>query len=129
MKYYLAAENERNAAGHLIFEKLLRLAFGSEQQVISGHHFMLAPDGKIELGVNEIPSADTAIFDHLIMKRVFGDKAINVMIACARKPVEERDAELKSWLNTIPDPPAPAMGILEEPDVAVEGDYPEAGGY
>lgn len=132
-KYYLQAENERNVAGHKTFEKLLKIAFGANEVVMVGHHFVLAPGGDITKGVNEIPSADTAIFDHVIMKRVFGKQAINVMIACARKPVEERDAELTAWLNTVPfkeesDPTY--FRQFDEPDNSVVGDYPEtAGGY
>lgn len=128
-KYYLQAENDRNVKSHAIFERLLKLAFGENEVVLTGHHFVIAPNGDITQGVNELPSADTIIFDHTIMSRVFGAGAINVMIACARKPVEERDTELEKWLNTERPVVAVAVPNYNQQEVAT-GDYPEtAGGY
>ena len=128
MKYYLGYENDRNARGHKLYEKLLKIAFGAENEVISGHHFMLAPDGDINKGVNEIPSADTILFDHDIMSKVFGDKAVHIMSKLAMRPVEARDEFLKVLLDVLPDPVQPPSPIPES-DIAVAGDYPEAGGY
>lgn len=129
-KYYLQAENDRNVRSHRIFERVLKVAFGENEVVLVGHHFVIAPNGDITQGVNELPSADTIIFDHVIMDRVFGTGAVNVMIACARKPVEERDAELEKWLNTYHPYVAEAVPNFNQPETAVEGDYPETiGGY
>lgn len=105
-KYYLQAENDRNTHHGPLFIDLIKRAFGVDEVVMVGHHFVFEPKQNMEsldlTKLNEIPSADTLIFDHVIMKRVFGEQAINVMIACVRKPVEERDAELASWLKTVP---------------------------
>lgn len=129
-KYYLQAENDRNVKSHAIFERVLKTAFGENEVVLVGHHFVIAPDGDITKGVNELPSADTIIFDHVIMNRVFGAAYVNVMMACARKPVEDRDEELEKWLNTYAPIQPKRTPNYQQPETVVEGDYPEtAGGY
>lgn len=102
-KYYVDSENHRNAKARHIFEKLLQLAFGHEEEVIPGHHFMLMNTADPEQ-LQEIPSADTAIFDHDIMKKVFGSRAIGIMQTLAGLPVEggHRDAKLLTFLEELP---------------------------
>lgn len=90
------AEEERNDAGHKTYERLLRLAFGAELPVVVGHHvsFTMA-DGHL----NEIPSADTAIFDHVIMERAFGGDRFTVMAELAVVAVPARDTLLLKFVE------------------------------
>jgi hypothetical protein len=105
-KFYMAAENKRNAASTAMFQRFFRKAFGDEHEIVLvGHHFMIEPQtGNPEEDLrhmNEVPSADTAIFDHPLMTAVFGEYAIKIMAHLATVPTEggERDKLLESYLN------------------------------
>jgi hypothetical protein len=105
IKYYLGFENERNARNGDLFTNLIKIAFGSDEVVIPGHHFMFdtaADMDRHDLSkVNEIPSADTLIFDHYVMTRVFGDKAVAVMADLACRPVDSRDDVLRAYFSAL----------------------------
>lgn len=92
-KKYIGDEIQRNKSSAHLFAAMVRIAFGKDDPVMVGHHigFEIGNDLDTE---NEIPSADTLIFDHDIMGAVFGDKAIETMQALAAIPVAKRDAEL-----------------------------------
>lgn len=96
MKDYLEYENARNRAGAETFEQMLKLAFG-DCQVMVGHHIGMEFRGDLQTE-NEIPSADTLIFDHDIMKRVFGAGAIALMQRLAAIPCHEREPALAEAL-------------------------------
>jgi hypothetical protein len=100
MKDYLGFENARNKEHAALYERLLRIALKDEKSisVLIGHHICFECDGKLDTE-NEIPSADCLMFDHDLMTKVFGDSAVNVMLALALVPMEVRDDTLKSILN------------------------------
>lgn len=103
-KYWLQAENDRNTHHGDVFIDLIRRAFGNEV-VMVGHHFVFEPQTAMDAHdlsrLNEIPSADTLIFDHEIMGSVFGAGAIPLMIRLASVPAESRDALLRTALDSF----------------------------
>lgn len=104
-KYYLQYENDRNTHHGSIFIELIQRAFGVSEVVMVGHHFVFEPKESmqnLDLGkLNEIPSADTMLFDHDIMTAVFGDRAYSIMTALALTPVDRRDAIVKAELDAL----------------------------
>lgn len=95
-KNYEAYENDRNARNHQLYEKLVRKAFGADTNILVVHHITFAVAGS---DPNEIPSADTLMFDHVIMNRVFGEDAGEVMAQLALTPVETRDKVLNNFME------------------------------
>lgn len=94
---YELARNKRNAA---VYERLIKLAMQREGQVqtLTGHHltFELNQDLGTE---NEIPSADCLMFDHDIMGRVFGKRAVSIMQRLAAVPCDVRDVLLAAEVH------------------------------
>lgn len=86
----LVAENHRNKLSQDLFQRLLELTFKPEMVVI-GHHLSFVKDGNEE----EIPSADTFLFDHEIMQIIFGVDYIRVIQQLAMVPTQERDQLLR----------------------------------
>lgn len=87
IKDYLGVENARNKANAKLYEALIKAAFGQHNDVLVGHHLTFEQHGDIDTE-NEIPAADTLIFDHLLMQAVFGDEAMRIMTACAQMPAD-----------------------------------------
>jgi hypothetical protein len=92
-KDYLGFENARNKQFAKLFEDMIRAAYGHNNDVLIGHHLTFEQHGNIATE-NEIPAADTLIFDHELMGRVFGPKMYEVIHELAMLPVERRDARL-----------------------------------
>lgn len=109
-KYWLQAENDRNTHHGQLFVDLLKCAFGADEVVMVGHHFVFEPKAAMTAldltKLNEIPSADTICFDHDIMPAVFGPIAHPLMKALAGLPVTDgqRDALLAKALAIRNDP-------------------------
>jgi hypothetical protein len=98
MKDYLTAENERNHHNHVLYERLLRLAFGPDIQILVAHHLTFEMAGSGD--PNEIPSADTLIFDHDLMGRAFGTPGCYEVIAqLALEPAVQRDRRLEDFVT------------------------------
>lgn len=97
-KPYIPFEIARNQANVPMFRAMIRMAYGRNDAVLIGHHlgFEVGDDYSTE---NEIPSADTLIFDHDIMRAVFGADAIRVMQALAALPVGPRDSKLREFFK------------------------------
>lgn len=106
-KDYLGSENARNKHHAALYLDLMQTALGDGYQVNIGHHLSFHPQGDFE-NENEIPSADTLIFDHVLMGRVFGQHAKEVMIQCVAVPCEERDDVLRNALMALR---AGALGV------------------
>jgi len=98
MKDYLGFENARNKQHAELYTRLIRLAYGKDLQVLIGHHLTFEDGGNLDTE-NEIPSADTLLFDHEVMRRVFPDNWKAVLMTLALAPVEERDAEALKLLE------------------------------
>lgn len=96
MKDYLLAENTRNHQNHKVYERLLRAAIQPDCDVLIGHHLTFTlPEGE----PNEIPSADTLIFDFELMKKVFGSRAASIVEHLAVLSCTQRDLMLEEYLN------------------------------
>lgn len=101
MKDYLGYENnDRNKRHADTFARLMHLALGQTTQVFIGHHLSFQLNGDLATE-NEIPSADCLMFDHDIMGKVFGAKALAVMLRLAALPCDQRDDTLKVELDAL----------------------------
>jgi hypothetical protein len=99
MKDYLTVETDRNKVHAALYSRLLRKAFGHDTEVLVGHHFCFQDPVPGIGSENEIPSADTVIFDHEIMTACFGDDAVRVMQELAAVPCESRDMVLQELVD------------------------------
>lgn len=107
MKDYLGFENARNKRNAGMYERLIRQAIrnmGDERPVavLAGHHLTFELDGDLSTE-NEIPSADTLLFDHEFMGAVFGGEAVEIVVMLASVPCDERDAMLGRYLDRLRD--------------------------
>ena len=104
LKDWLGFEQHRNKRNAELYTRLLKAALEragqDDVQVLIGHHitFELASDLNTE---NEIPSADCLIFDHFLMKLVFGERALDIMRQLAGVPCEQRDVLLGAYLKAV----------------------------
>lgn len=88
-------ENDRNGENSAIYKAIIREAFGVTD-VICGHHLVYQiedhrGDGFTYTFVEEIPSADTLIFDHEVAQKIWGDNFREVLIKLVCEPVPDRD--------------------------------------
>lgn len=97
-KNYEVYENERNTRNHQLYERLVRKAFGADTNVLVVHHITFQVAGGEP---NEIPSADTLMFDHVLMRKVFGEDYSEVMASLALSPVETRDKVLMNYIELL----------------------------
>lgn len=99
MKNFLEYENARNHKNHRLYERFMRLAVGKDTDVLVVHHITFKMEGEDD--GNEIPSADTLMFDHELMKRVFGDNFLYYVTQLAVRSCEERDAHFAYLLDKV----------------------------
>ena len=92
-KDWLTSENARNKAHASLYTAIMHRAFGASAEILIGHHLTFEEGGDLSTE-DEIPSADTMMFDHDIMGRVFGANAVAIMRQLASVPVSQRDAVL-----------------------------------
>lgn len=91
-----AYENDRNADYAKLYKDIIREVFGVKD-VIVAHHLCYEThepraDGFDYHFVEEIPSADTLIFDHAVAKKLWGDNNYrSVLSDLALEPTETRD--------------------------------------
>lgn len=91
-----AYENDRNTENSALYKAIIREVYGVTD-VICGHHLVYQKeerhaDGFTYTFVQEIPSADTLIFDHDVAKRLWGEQHyLQVLTKLATEPVESRD--------------------------------------
>lgn len=97
-KVYLREEGQRNRRNAALYDRIVRLAFGADNAVITGHHINFQLGGDIETE-NEIPAADTLLFDHDIMGAVFGADAIAIMQSLAALRPEFREEYLAQYME------------------------------
>ena len=96
---YLKGEVQRNREHAGLFQRLLRIAWG-DCAIIVGHHVAFQFDGDLTTE-DEIPSADTLLFDHGVMGAVFGDRAREVMQRIAPLRPGEREQAVTRELEAI----------------------------
>jgi hypothetical protein len=128
-KYYLGYENNRNALNQGIYIDLLKAVFGGHDIVVPGHHFVVMPQTENREDdvrhMNEIPSADTILTDHDIMRAVFGESFLDVIIDCVRHPTPERDECLRQHFLAVQrqEPPdALALARCDDEGMICRGD-------
>lgn len=100
MKDWLSSENARNRAHAQLYTDIMHRAFGADASILIGHHLTFEEGGDLTTE-NEIPSADTMMFDHDIMGRVFGAEARLIMAKLSQTPVAGRDAVLQSAWDKV----------------------------
>lgn len=95
-------ENDRNGENSDLYKAIIREAFGVKD-VICGHHLVYEVEDKRADGftyqiIEEIPSADTLIFDHAVAKKIWGDAWLTNLTLLAQVPVAggQRDRLLRS---------------------------------
>jgi hypothetical protein len=93
-----AFENARNETNAALFKEMLLLAYPDTELVVAGHHIFHRRRGAAHH--EEIPSADTLIFDHTIAKAVWGDRYMAALEMLALCPVERRDVLLQHLFDT-----------------------------
>lgn len=89
-----AYENDRNAANADLYKDIIRECYGVQDVIIAHHLVYVAEekrDGFTYQIVEEVPSADTLIFDHDIARRIWGDGFKDALVKLALEPVETRD--------------------------------------
>lgn len=91
-------ENNRNAQHADLFKAIIREAYGAGDVIIAHHLTYVTEDvrgdGTYEI-VEEIPSADTLIFDHDVAQKLWGDAWPDILKELAIVPVPERDEVLR----------------------------------
>ena len=85
-----AAENQRNEDNSELFTSIIREAYDGVTVAVAAHHLIYTRDGVTD----EIPSADSLIFDHTIAKKIWGEGYKTFLSKLAMEPVETRDALL-----------------------------------
>jgi hypothetical protein len=97
-------ENDRNEVYRELYSDIIREAYGV-RDVIIGHHLVYQTTEHLvdektgpytHTFVQEIPSADALIFDHDVMRKLFGSRYLTAMSTLAMTPVERRDDLLSS---------------------------------
>ncbi|MBW7970987.1 hypothetical protein [Bradyrhizobium sp. BR 10289] len=88
-------ENDRNGENSALYKDIIREAYGVTD-VICGHHLVYQVEDKRADGftytfVEEVPSADTLIFDTDVAQKLWGDKWKSVLSILAVTPISERD--------------------------------------
>ena len=92
-----AYENDRNAENSALYKAIIREAYGV-QDVIIAHHLVYVKvemrDGFEYQIVEEVPSADTLIFDHDVAAKIWGPGFGKILVKLALEPIATRDALL-----------------------------------
>lgn len=95
-------ENDRNSENAATYKAIIREAYGVTD-VICAHHLVYVKvenrDGFDFQVVEEVPSADTLIFDHDVALKIWGDDFQHHLIQLALEPIATRDALLTEMYN------------------------------
>lgn len=98
-KDFLGYENDRNKQNANLYTEILRAAWGAETAILVGHHICTEKNNDLNTE-NELPSADTLMFDHDIMTKVFGwATGLMIMGELSQVPCDKRDALLQHYWN------------------------------
>lgn len=93
---YVGREYNRNVEFRPVYCRLIRAAYGQDVDVKVSHHIFVS---RGENDVTEIPAADTILFCHDLMTRVFRGKAQSHMVRLAQIPREHREHWVRRWLD------------------------------
>jgi len=89
-----AYENDRNAEASELFKAILRETHGVGDVIIAHHLVYVVTEKRGDFTyqvVEEIPSADTMIFDHDIARKIWGEGFKNTLARLACEPADTRD--------------------------------------
>lgn len=96
-------ENDRNQIYEALFEDIISEVYGAHK-VICGHHLVYQTQETlidpvtgpyVHTFTQELPSADWAVFDHEIAKKIWGeDRYLDCLAALAREPAATRNEKL-----------------------------------
>jgi hypothetical protein len=100
-KNWIGDEGRRNREHAALFAGLITRAYGTTFELFVGHHVAFKARHQNLTTENEIPSADTLIFDHEIMKEVFGDKYLGVLVQLAQVPCGQREELLSKLMLEV----------------------------
>jgi hypothetical protein len=94
MKIDGAYENDRNAESSDLFKDIIREAYGVKDVIIA-HHLVYVKedvrDGFAFQVVEEVPSADSLIFDHEVAAKIWGPNFMTTLVKLAMEPIPTRD--------------------------------------
>lgn len=107
--HYLSGEGKRNRHNADLFEAILRCAWG-DCSVMTGHHIAFLFEGKLDTE-DEVPSADTLLFDLDIMGAVFGQERDAMLMTIARLPRNDREDHVRFRFREL----YPEAGLAEHP--------------
>ena len=87
-------ENDRNADSAELFKDIIREVYGVKDVIIA-HHLVYVTEEtrngfKYQI-VQEIPSADTLIFDHNVARKLWGGTWKTILTRLACEPPDSRD--------------------------------------
>lgn len=99
-KAWISFEGKRNRTNAMLYAALITKAYGTEFEMFIGHHLAYKPQASAIVTLDEIPSADTLLFDHEIMRANFGPRYIEVMQQLVAQPCEERERLLERLLQS-----------------------------
>lgn len=89
-----AYENDRNADSSELFKSIIREAYGVKDVIIAHHLVYVTTEEREGFQyqiVEEIPSADSLIFDHEVARKIWGDGFKDILMRLVCEPPETRD--------------------------------------
>lgn len=99
---FLGGEGKRNRHNAALYVAMLNKAWGA-CEVIVGHHINFEFDSNLDTE-DEIPSADCLLFNHQIMRGIFGKDAPNIMSHLAGlEPYAREEEVVRQWNERYPD--------------------------
>ena len=104
-----AYENDRNAEHAALYKAIVREVY-NVKDVIVGHHIVYqleekGTDGFTYTFTEEVPSADTLLFDHEAAKKIWGDKWQDMLVKLALTPAAGREAVFEEAYYSRPGKP------------------------
>jgi hypothetical protein len=94
---YLPGEGKRNRSNADLFLLMLCIAWEEDCQVMTGHHIGFMFDADLSTQ-DEIPAADTLLFDHEVMAQLFPQDYQEVMLHLATLRRYERENYIRKLL-------------------------------
>lgn len=92
-------ENDRNAKNRDLFAAMIKEAYGADQVIIAHHLVYVAVDKRNDgfeyQIVEEIPSADTLIFDVVAAEKIWGERWRVILPQLSVMSTEDRDKYVK----------------------------------
>lgn len=120
VKDYWLDEASRNRANRPLYIRMVRALYGPGCEVFVGHHINFRLSGDDAGEENEIPSADTLLFDHGIMAANFGTDAPRLMAILAGLAPGEREAAVEKELARLDGVGVPFADLVEVRDHAAD---------